>query len=88
MGHFGVSYLEVLILIGCSVRRSLVQMYVRTASFLLHQFLCQKESKLGKVVASSVAWFERWVSSLVVWVGSYLVGISAHKGTVTKLEER
>ena len=46
--------------------------HVRTAQFLFLLFLGQKESKLGRSVASTAALSERWVSSLVVWVGSYL----------------
>ena len=74
MGHFGVSYLEGLILseldIDCSARRSLALMYVRTAQFLFLLSLFQKELSFGRLAASLAAWLGPWVSSLVVLVGS------------------
>ena len=65
---------------GYSVKRLLVQTCVRTAQFLFLLFLCQKESKLGRGVASSVALLERWVSFLVVLAGSCLVRLGVIYG--------
>ena len=42
------------LVIGCSVRRSLVLMYVHTV------FMCQKESKFGRDAASLAAWKGPW----------------------------
>ena len=65
---------------GCSAKRLLVLTFVQTVLFLFLLFLCQKELKLGRDVASSAPWSWLWVSLLVVLVGSYVQTSSFRMG--------
>ena len=82
LGHFGSSFLEVLILLEqwCGhwlLSEKVTRPHVRANRplFLFLLLLFQKESKLGRVASSSAAWLDRWACFLVELVGSYLVGL-------------
>ena len=66
LGHFGVSFLEVLIFssnglgTSCSVKRLLGPMYVLTALFPCRVCLFQRELNFSSCAASVAVWFGLW----------------------------
>ena len=65
------------LVMGCSVRRLLVLVFVHTAQLFL-LFLCHKESKFGKGTVSAPAWKGSWASSLVDQVRCLPCQVGSH----------